>query len=405
MACRRSTKLAVQRLLCVQVMDTRAFKPALLKFSKLIVATSIAVSSASPVAFAGSNSSEQKDWTLHKTKLSRSVKVRSKKARAGVASTSAPVDVITLDSQTEIEIPSGFETAAVQRNEITADEAREIESIRHEILETTLQASLSENFNGTLIASNSEAYSIAPNSNVVNGDYQRSFNPVLSVLSASESNPAEQVPRSKFLARIKAFGRFLNEAIFISTAREFRNHRKQLKEVSPKADEIGLSLNFKVELQLGVGSFNFSRNGGVVLDVGYNRKTHLVSLRTGIRREQLGDGIGLPGVKFEVRRYKSISGIGKENPVSIGHAWYPPGVPGLSVVVDSSDRYIAHGLAFGAGADIVLVGTFLLNAVNEFRETEKRVTLFRVPDQVFKIYRDMVDLLLFRPRTCRAVFG
>lgn len=379
-------------------MITRTLKSVLAKTLSLTVVTSLALSAAAPAAFAASK--DEKNWKLKNVSLSKAIRVSPKSKAIGSA------DVVTLDGGESFEIQNDLTAAYVQKELITESEAQSLNEVRREVLETTLRASLAPEFSGSMIAGSSEAYSLMPAEALTPNSATISFNPIKSVLEASEESavPAK-VGRKKFVERLKAFARFLNEAIIRSTVREFHSHRKQLKEVSAKADEVGLSLNFKVELQLGVGSFNFSRNGALVLDVGYNRKSHLVSLRTGLRKEHLGDGIGLPGVKVEIRRYQSVTDVGGKQPVSVGHAWYPPAIPGLSLVVDSSDRYLAHGLAFGAGADILIPGTFLLNAVNDFNETEKRVTLFRIPDRVFDMYRTVVDTLMRRPRSCQAVFS
>lgn len=391
-------------------MISRTLKSSFVKTLNLTLAASLAFGAMAPTAFAAPAS--DKNWKLKNVPLSKAIRVTSKSQAAGPAEAGA-ADVVTLAGGEKFDVSNELTAEYVKRDLITESEAQTLNEVRREVLQTTLRAALSEEFSGTLIANSSEGYVVTPSEAYTAGEASVTFNPIVSILQAPETpvstDPAaqagEQVPRSKFVARLKAFARFLNEAIIRSTVREFHSLKKHSKTVAHQADEVGISLNFKIELQLGVGSFNFSHNRGLVLDVGYNRKSHLVSLRTGMRQEQLGDGIGLPGVKFEVRRYMSVTDNGASKPVSAGHAWYPPAIPGLSLVVDSSDRYLAHGLAFGAGADILIPGTFLLNAVNDWKETEKRVTLFRIPDSVFEMYKTVVDTLLRRPRTCQAIFS
>lgn len=328
-------------------------------------------------------------------KISQDIKVRVSRA-------SPDTELVLLPEQIITEVPAGLTPEQIAKDGLTAKEVAEFREIKRDILESTLRATLSPDFNGTGGTNGSDAYALVPKGGSVSVSYQ-AYNPITQTLTAPDVN-GQAPTKKKLISRLVGFVKAMNEAIILSTYREFKNYRKAIKTNGKKMDEVGLSVNLKVELQIGIGGLSYAKTGALVLDLGYNRRDHAIMFRTGWRKEGLSGGMAFPAVKFEMRSYQ-LNSQAVADPKAKGHAWYPPAVPLVSLVLDSSDRYMAQGIVLSVNAGDLIPGGSFMNSVNEFEEIEQRRVLFKIPDRIFDFYNRAIKKLLGRPTSCAGVFS
>ncbi|MBL7688568.1 MAG: hypothetical protein JNJ49_11075 [Bdellovibrionaceae bacterium] len=202
-----------------------------------------------------------------------------------------------------------------------------------------------------------------------------------------EVNPAQgQIPGAEVLnprasqgviSKFKAFFSFLNRAIVLSTRDAYKEYRAMRTLQKGKTAEWGIQVVFKPEVQVGVGSVNITRNLPLVISIGYNKTLGRVVFRKGYRKEGMGEGSAMSvGAKVEVRFYRRHEGAVRIE----GSSWYPPFIPIMSLVADSSPGYSSEGIAFGFNIADVIPGTYLMNTVNRFVEIDSVHTIgFNVP--------------------------
>ena len=105
----------------------------------------------------------------------------------------------------------------------------------------------------------------------------------------------------------------------------------------------------------------------MVISIGYSKAIGRIVFRKGYRKESMGEGMAMSvGVKVEVRFYRRHEGAVRIE----GSSWYPPFIPIMSLVADSSPGYSSEGIAFGFNVADVIPGTYLMNTVNRFVEID-----------------------------------
>ena len=203
----------------------------------------------------------------------------------------------------------------------------------------------------------------------------------------SEVNPGlGQIPGAEVLnphakktvmEKFKTFFSFINRAVVLSTRDAYKEYRAMRTLQKGKTAEWGIQVVFKPEVQVGVGSVNITRNLPLVISIGYNKTLGRVVFRKGYRKEGMGEGSAMSvGAKVEVRFYRRHEGAVRIE----GSSWYPPFIPMVSLVADSSPGFSSEGIAFGLNIADVIPGSYLMNTVNRFVEMDSVHTIgFNVP--------------------------
>lgn len=174
------------------------------------------------------------------------------------------------------------------------------------------------------------------------------------------------------LEKFKSFFSFLNKAVILSTRDAYKEYRAMRQIQKGKTAEWGIQIVFKPEVQVGMGSINITRNLPLVISIGYNRTLGRVVFRKGYRKEGMGEGLAMSiGAKVEFRFYRRHEGAVRIE----GSSWYPPSIPMLSLVADSSPGYSSLGIAFGINIADLIPGTYLVNTVNRFVEFDSIHTI------------------------------
>ncbi|MES2857490.1 MAG: hypothetical protein V4692_16585 [Bdellovibrionota bacterium] len=283
---------------------------------------------------------------------------------------SESVDRITID---DVVLTSVRHTPLAQTLPQTIQ--NEIQNARREVVSASLKAVLSGKLSGPMM---------------IRGDrgVVLTFTDVFKKSQGiTEANPLEEVRKNK--SKLKKFAEMANEAVITSTMHAAKNYETASHEMDGRVVEAGLSLNFKIELQLGIGGLNLSKCGAAKFEIGYNHAKRQIVFHYGWRTEKQAGGISTPSIKFEPRIYQMIDLEEKSNEFT-GKAWYPPTpIPGVSFVFDSSGPYRAQGLVIGLTAGD-WVGLSLVNTEQEFSEVQKTKVWLTVSKPI-----DMIMMTVF----------
>ncbi|MDX9730442.1 MAG: hypothetical protein RBT63_01610 [Bdellovibrionales bacterium] len=173
---------------------------------------------------------------------------------------------------------------------------------------------------------------------------------------------------------------FVRDAIYTSAIEAYQYHRQVTREMRSHVKEYGIQIAFRLDVQIGMGNLNITKNLPVVLSFGYNREKRQLVFRSGFRQEKMSKGTAISvGVRMELRRYKlSVDEPDMPRYTSRGsiqgQSWYTPSIPILSPVADSGRGFQSEGLAIGVNLADLVPGSYLLNTVNAFTESQKVYT-------------------------------
>jgi hypothetical protein len=242
----------------------------------------------------------------------------------------------------------------------------ELQSARREVITASVKAILSGRLTGPAMMQGDRGVVISLSDDYLRGKKITTVEPT----QAARANPSKLVQ----------FAKMASEAVFTSTLLSAKNYGKASSEMSGNVIEAGISLNFKIELSLGLGGLNFSKNAGLLIEIGYNHKTHQVVFHYAQRKEKQSGGVSSPSVKAEIRLYQMTDHEELHSEFA-GKSWYPPAIPLISAVLDSGGPYRAQGLVFGFTAGD-WVGLSVVNTENDYDEVQETKVLMTVSGPV-----------------------
>lgn len=189
---------------------------------------------------------------------------------------------------------------------------------------------------------------------------------------------------TRFLAVIS----FIKDAVWESTIRAYWTHqiiKVRNQKTRGNAIENGMQFVLRGEIQFGAGKHAIMKTLPLVLSIGYNKEKRTIAIRRGIRKEAMDGGSAFSlALKLEVKWYRLTadvvdSGDPREGWGSYrGESWMPPAPPIVSLVSDSGRGFQSWGLSFAFNGADVIPGSWLMNTVNSFEETQ-RVKYYSAP--------------------------
>jgi hypothetical protein len=316
------------------------------------------------------------------------------------------VEVVTIAPGDSFTIPVDVMDPIVRDSGLTREEVSEAREQAREALELTLKGVLSDEFSGAMVVGEGGAVTLRASQNGVRAKAANLFKRMF----AFNHELYKPMPKDLSLGqKLKRFGQMAWQFIFVETIHAGADYYKNMRRYSPRFNEFGLALDFKIEPQIFIAKFNptqkfkaTSRNWAFYLEISYSRALHKVRLHTRFRKEKGAGGLGLPAVKAELKFFETD---GTHKPYK-GKSWYPVSPPLLSFVLDSSEHYFAQGITIGINSGDLVPGSTLTNTFNDFVQGQDTFRLVEVP----KIASDALNkaahkVIPHRPPVCSQIFG
>lgn len=361
---------------------------------------SIAISS---FGFAEGNSNDEpKDAVVVPAQIEQNVRVES------AVIDGKDFEVLHLPDGEKVEIPVDLNSPEILASGLNAAQIAEVREASREQLQLTLQAILSDDFNGSMfVNSNGEAASLEPAKLSLR---KRTLNLVRKVYREDKTLRQSLPEGSAATARMARFARYTYQFIFAETARALDNYLVDWWQAKSRLVEYGFAIDFKFEPQVFISKFapfakvrSMRKNYEFIYDISYNFSTHSLVVHRRLRREKGTGGLGLPAFKTEIKTYQSD---GTNRPIR-GKSWYPIAPPIASFVFDSSEHYFAQGVSFGVNSGELIPGSTLTNTFTDFAQGTRVVTLDTPQKQSSAFFKSAADafrkmLGKFR-KTCSAL--
>jgi hypothetical protein len=103
-------------------------------------------------------------------------------------------------------------------------------------------------------------------------------------------------------------------------------------------------------------------------------------IRLARRTEEMDSGSAFSaGPKVEVRGWVKKHVQATESGAVAGKTWYPPSLPIVGLVADTTAGYSEVGVVFGLNVSDFIPGSTFINTVNNFTETEKTFRFMKEP--------------------------
>lgn len=371
-----------------------------LKLTLLVFATGLASPSSAEEARSSSAAAvSEMNLSLAELEIESSVKVET------VKSLEAGTEILVhLPNGENIEIPvnlAGTDSLSPEEKEKAIEDAREI-------LELTTNAILSDEFNGAMVVGTDQLANVLEASPDSVKALRHNW-----LKRAFQINPEMYRPMPKGLPFPDKFKRFISmswQFIFVETVHAAIDYYKNIRS-APEFLEFGISVDLKIEPQIFIGKFNptgkvkaLRRSYGLALELGFNKVSRRLFLRTRLRRERGSGGLGLPAVKAELKVFQTDGTRSAQG----GQSWYPVSPPVASFVLDRdhSGHYFAQGLTIGFNTGDLVPGSTLTNTFAHYQQTQDAVRLDVLPSLIHENLKKATRLILPRgPRTCTDLFA
>lgn len=364
-------------------------------FSFVFLMTSLV----SVMAFGSSEASRSEiKWISEKVQLNSEIRVE--------ADVKPGVDRLYLPQGDSLEVPSrqSAHPDVKEFDKLGAADQKALHQTRRDILLAATRMLFAKRLSSVSVVDGERAVHLVPEAKSVEAAQLQALHPIEDSLGVDPSEPKA--------GKVKQFLRFLNEAILLSTYEAAKSNWANRHALRGLTNEFGLQITLKAEFQLGIGRYNVLKNLPLMLSFGYRRDTREVMIRGGTRQEVMSGGTAISaGVKIEIRHYRRISGGDKGALQVEGISWYPPALPMISAVADSSPTYRSSGLVFGLNLADLIPGLYFVNTVNQFSDKEVFVRALRLPSLRAWIQQSRSRLQQWRapailaPVACRAVFA
>jgi hypothetical protein len=296
--------------------------------------------------------------------------------------------------------------AAAIHQTLSDTERTELRRIRQDLVVAIARMAIAKRLTSVSIVSGEKARHLAPNEDSLQQKNLTPLNLMADVLSVGGEEPAKQV------GKLKTFLKFVNEAILLSTYQAGKDFVANRGELKGRTNEFGLQITLKAEFQFGMGKINITKNFPFVLSLGYKRDTRQILIRVGRRSESMTGGTAFSaGLKVEVRKYSMISTSAEPQRLTVeGVSWYPPSIPMMSLVADTSHTYRSMGMVFGVNLADLIPGMYFVNTVNGFSEKDIFLGSIRLPSMPAWIGKTATELNRWTKRSspvlsCEAVFA
>lgn len=347
---------------------------------------------------AGPDATSQLNWQVQGVSLPENVRIDVDEA-TGIETLRLPGG-----QNVVLEAPAGAAEDVAAFEKLSTEDQETLGSTRRDLMVAVSRLALAGKLSGLSLVQGTQAAHIAPSAESLEEAGLAEIHPIESAAGIAANGTVAKD------GRLKKILKGLNEAIFLSTLRAARHHWDARKSMKGFANEFGLQIMLKGELQLGLGKISFTRNFPLLIYLGYRRDTREVMIRVARRTEKMGDGVSISaGLKAEIRHYRKITSSGTSLEIE-GVSWYPPAPPMFSMVADSSPTYRSMGLMFGINAADLIPGSYLVNTVNEYRDREIYVKAFTLPELPAWMDRLSATLAgLVKPQSsvlsCAGVYG
>jgi hypothetical protein len=318
------------------------------------------------------------------------------------------IEIVTLPNGESFEIPVDLESSDVRSAHLTPEELIEARDQSREVLELTLRAIQSDEFNGEMVLGQSaEAVSLLPS---VNGEVVKTINPFKRLFAFNHEVYQPMPSGMKLAPRMERFAQMAWQFIFVETLHAGINYYKQLRDARSRFNEYGLSFDLKVEPQIFIAKFNptqrvkaLRRNYAFSIEIAYSRTLHRVVLHTRLRREKGSGGLGLPALKAELKVFQSAGTKDAHG----GESWYPVSPPLVSFVLDKSKNYFAQGITFGFNTGDLIPFSTLTNTFTKYEQVQDPdLGLLQVPQMALGALDEAAHKVFHRrPNMCSQLFG
>ncbi len=310
-------------------------------------------------------------WENKSIQLPSDVRIES------VASSNKDTLILSEAQRVQIDkFPTNSEDYTSYRN-LSDENKTSIQRIRRDVVLALAKLSLKGKLNSLSIVQGNKAVHVEPNQKSLDDADLTLVDPIDNALGLDSTNLVTY--RSKN-SKLKSFLKMLNEAVLLSTFKSIKHHSESRTYMKKHSNEVGISIVFKAEFQFGIGDFNITKNLPININIGYKRDTREVIVSVGQRVERMNAGTAFSaGVKLELKKYSSINSP-EDTIADVGTAWYPPSIPVLSMVGDSSPRTHATGVVFGLNVADLVPGLYFLNTVNAYSDRKLYVKHIKLPD-------------------------
>lgn len=244
------------------------------------------------------------------------------------------------------------------------------------------------------------------------------FNPIASVLQGEVTATPSRRPLIR--ERIRKIMAAIKDATYTSAIAAWKEDRKAVKALGGPWKERGFQVGLRVDIQVGIGKFNFTKNFPVMLSFGYNRDRRTIVFRHGFRHEAMEAGTAFQvGARVEFRfyslhSYESLALDPRPQFSKVkGKSWYPPSIPFIAPVLDYAPGFVSRGLTFGGNISSVIlpqsifldVGLSAMNTVVDFQETQREYSaeLSDAPEWMKQFHQKITETTANARTSARAV--
>lgn len=297
-------------------------------------------------------------------------------------STSADKDVLWLSPEDRVYLnnqPNDSTNFTSYRN-LNPEDKTAFQKARRSIVLALTKLSLKNRLRSVSVVKGNKAAQVTPTQSSLESSNLVLVDPIASALDLNDQNVITY--RNK-TSKLKAFLRMMNEAVILSTFKSIQQHSENRKYVRKYSNEVGIQIVFKAEFQFGVGDINITKNLPITFNIGYRRDTGEVLISVEQRSERMDAGTAFSaGVKFELKKYSKVN-VPEDLAASIsnvGTTWYPPSIPMLSFVGDSSPTRNAAGIVFGINLADLIPGLYFINTSNNYFDRKVYSKSIKIPN-------------------------
>lgn len=314
------------------------------------------------------------DWQIEEVKLPTNVKIEE--------SPNSDKDVLWLSPEDRVYIdkhPTNATDFTSYRNLSLADKTA-FQKARRSIVLALTKLSLKNRLRSVSIVKGNKAAQVTPTLRSLELSNLVLVDPIAGALDLNDPNVTTY--RNK-TSKLKAFLRMMNEAVILSTFKSIKQHSENRTYIRKYSNEVGIQIVFKAEFQFGMGDVNITKNLPITLNIGYRKDTGEVLISVEQRSERMDAGTAFSaGLKVELKKYSKVNVPEDiaDNFSNVGTTWYPPSIPMLSFVGDSSPVRNAAGIVFGINLADLIPGLYFINTSNNYSDRKIYSKSIKIPN-------------------------